>query len=139
MNEGWSILDFQPWTGNASYQPTNGFPVDAQVTVRLKAYVYDKTSTVQDLVEDAEPLNITVVDTIYGKNFLESGQFKTDAEGFPADYVFQMPSSKYQLTYELLNAVSHSGRDVTVIDSTGIRYIFQGEEVDPVEQDQWAK
>lgn len=299
MNEDWIILDFQPWTGNASYQPTNGFPVDAQVTVRLnggqsgaageeiadlfagyardgllKAYVYDKTSSVQDLVEDAEPLTITanetgevcftvrepvtlvfsrkdllsgrgeseintnpyemrikkdgknisdgytielgdvqyldllmengnvrdyeyiwevvgpgkdsvtlkevegsnnlsyeleavketeagqsfqiqvsikgetnnfvktglitVVDTIYGKNFLENGQFKTDAEGFPADYVFQMPSNKHQLTYEFLNAVSQSGRDVTVIDSTGIRYIFQGEEVDPVEQDQWG-
>lgn len=88
MNEDWIILDFQPWTGNASYQPTNGFPVDAQVTVRLnggqsgaageeiadlfagyardgllKAYVYDKTSSVQDLVEDAEPLTITANET----------------------------------------------------------------------------
>lgn len=299
MNEDWIILDIQPWTGNATYQPTNGFPVDAQVTVRLnggqggaageaiadlfagyacdgllKAYVYDKTTSVQDLVEDVEPLSITaneagevcftmrkpatlvfsrkdllsgrgepevntnpfemrikkdgknisdgytielgdvqyldllmekgnvrdyeyiwevvgpgkdsvslkevegannlsyeleavketeagqpfqiqvsikgetnnfvktglitVVDTIYGKIFLENGQFKTDAEGFPADYVFQMPSSKYQLTYEFLNAVSQSVRDVTVIDSTGIRYIFQGNKVETVPQEQWG-
>lgn len=86
MNEDWIILDVQPWTElGQSFAVDNSFPVDALIKVnlnnnvsgtagaeiaakfaqyardgKLKAYFYDKTSSVQDLFEDKEPITPTV-------------------------------------------------------------------------------
>lgn len=81
---------------------------------------------------------ITVTYSIYGENFYKDGKFITEAENFPGDYVFKMPSSKYMITGEFLNAAYNSGHDVTLVDSTGIQYIISKQSLKPVDKSQWG-
>lgn len=80
----------------------------------------------------------TVVDSVFGKTFVENGKFDTSASGFPEDLLFTMPSSKYQITGEFLNAIATSKSDVTLVDSSNIRYVFNGAKMDPVPEEDWA-
>lgn len=92
---------------------------------------------------DGDPTNfvttglITVTNSLYGKEFLNDGEFVTDAEGFPNDYVFRMPSNKYLISGEFLNAAYLSGKDVSIVDSTGITYHLDQKNLKKINSSEW--
>lgn len=92
---------------------------------------------------DGDPTNfvttglITVTNSLYGKEFLNDGEFVTDAEGFPNDYVFRMPSNKYLISGEFLNAAYLSGKDVSIVDSTGITYHLDRKNLKKINSSEW--
>jgi len=79
----------------------------------------------------------TIIDTVYGKDFVENGKFNTSKTGFPSDYVFKMSGDQYQITGAFLNAIAESKKDVVIVDTSNIRYIFHGAEMDLVPEDEW--
>lgn len=81
---------------------------------------------------------IRVVDLIYGKEFLDNGEFDTSAPGFPEDYTFRLSSGKYRVSNEFFNAIAASGKKVTVIDPNNVMYVFDGSTMPSFDEKDWA-